>query len=158
MSNSVEYILLGDIGATNARFALLSNGNLNAISSFEVAKFGQFTDVLTIFIKEHCRQTQIHQALLAIAGPVKGKRVLLTNSSWVIDARELQTGFGLPCGGLVQAQGHRAWGWERKTTQQGNNPSLARYPNSAIAVKFLARAAAPAAWRCSPRSVASHRA
>jgi glucokinase len=30
MSNSVEYILLGDIGATNARFALLSNGNLNA--------------------------------------------------------------------------------------------------------------------------------
>ncbi len=95
MSNSVEYILLGDIGATNARFALLSNGNLNAISNFEVAKFGQFTDVLAIFIKEHCRRTQIHRALLAIAGPVKGERVLLTNSSWVIDARELQTGFGL---------------------------------------------------------------
>ena len=95
MSNSVEYILLGDIGATNVRFALLSNGNLNAISNFEVAKFGQFTDVLAIFIKEHCRRTQIHRALLAIAGPVKGERVLLTNSSWVIDARELQTGFGL---------------------------------------------------------------
>jgi len=30
-----------------------------------------------------------------------------------------------PCGGLVQVQGHRAWGWERKTTEQGNNPSLA---------------------------------
>ena len=95
MSNSVEYILLGDIGATNARFGLLSNGNLNAISSFEVAKFGQFSDLLAIFITQHCRQTQIHQALLAIAGPVKGERVLLTNSSWVIDVRELQTGFGL---------------------------------------------------------------
>ncbi len=95
MSNSADYILLGDIGATNARFSLLSNGNLSAVSSFEVAKFEQFTDTLAIFIKERCRQTQIHQTLLAIAGPVKGERVALTNSSWVIDIRELQTVFGL---------------------------------------------------------------
>jgi len=95
MSVSVDSVLLGDIGATNARFSLLSNGNLGAISSFEVAKFGQFTDALAIFIKEHCRQTQIHKALLAIAGPVKGERVALTNSSWVIDISELQTVLGL---------------------------------------------------------------
>ncbi len=95
MSSSVEHILVGDIGATNARFALLSDGNLNAISSFEVAKFGQFTDVLAIFMKEHSGETKIHQALLAIAGPVKGERVALTNSSWIIDGAELQTGFGL---------------------------------------------------------------
>jgi glucokinase len=94
MSNSVEYILLGDIGATNARFALLSNGNLNAISSFEVARFEQFTDVLAKFVREHCRQIKIHQAFLAIAAPLTGERVLLTNSSWVIDRHELQTGFG----------------------------------------------------------------
>jgi glucokinase len=95
MSSSVENILLGDIGATNARFTLLSNGNLNAISSFEVAKFGQFSDALAIFIKEHSRGTGIHQALLAIAGPVRGERVALTNSCWVIDSRELQKRFGL---------------------------------------------------------------
>jgi hypothetical protein len=57
MSNSVEYILLGDIGATNARFALLSNGKLNAINSFEVAKFGQFTDLLANFLKGHTPHT-----------------------------------------------------------------------------------------------------
>jgi glucokinase len=95
MSSSADYILLGDIGATNARFALVSNGNLSAISTYEIADFGQFTDVLAIFLKEHSRQTQIHQALLAIAGPVKDQRVALTNSSWVIDIRELQTSFGL---------------------------------------------------------------
>jgi len=95
MSNSVECILLGDIGATNARFALVSNGNLNAISSFEVAKFSQFTDVLAIFRKEHRRQMPIREAFLAIAGPVKGARVALTNSSWVIDIGELETRFGL---------------------------------------------------------------
>jgi glucokinase len=95
MSSLVDNILLGDIGATNARLTLLSNGNLNAISTFEVAKFGQFTDALAIFIKEHSRETRIRQALLAIAGPVRGERVALTNSSWVIDRRELQKGFAL---------------------------------------------------------------
>jgi len=95
MSVLDDSALLGDIGATNARFSLLSNGNLNAISSFEVARFGQFTDALAIFIEKHCRQTQIHKVLLAIAGPVKGGRVALTNSSWVIDIGELQTVFGL---------------------------------------------------------------
>jgi len=93
----ISSVLVGDIGATNARFALVSNGNLNAISSFEVAKFAQFADALATFLKEHSSQTQIHQAFLAIAGPVLDERVPvpLTNSSWVIDADELQTGFGL---------------------------------------------------------------
>jgi glucokinase len=96
MRNSVEHILLGDIGATNARFALLSNGRLNAINSFEVAKFGQFTDVIANFVEKYCRQTKIHRALFAVAGPVTGERVLLTNSSWVIDPGELQKGFAWP--------------------------------------------------------------
>ncbi len=95
MSVLMESVLLGDIGATNARLSLLANGNLSPISSFEVAKFGRFTDALAIFIKEHCRHTQIHKAILAIAGPVKGERVALTNSPWVIDVSELQTVFGL---------------------------------------------------------------
>src|SRR5262249_222447 len=95
MSVLVDSVLLGDIGATNARFSVLSNGHLTPISTFEVAKFGQFPDALAIFIKENCRQTQIHKALFAIAAPVKGGRVALTNSSWVIDISELQTVFGL---------------------------------------------------------------
>jgi glucokinase len=95
MPGAVEHIVLGDIGATNARFALLSSGNLGTINNFEVAKFAHFADVLATFIKEH-RHIQIHRALLAIAGPVKGEQVVLTNSSWVVDARELEAAFGLP--------------------------------------------------------------
>jgi glucokinase len=95
MSGAVDYIVVGDIGATNARFALLSNGNLKEINSFEVAKFGQFADVLAMFIKEHCRDIPINRALLAIAGPVKDGQVVLTNSSWVVDVGQLQTAFGL---------------------------------------------------------------
>ena len=92
MSVFVDNVLLGDIGATNARFSLLSNGNLSAISSFAVAEFGQFTDALAIFIKEHRRQTQIRQALLAIAGPVKGERVsVLPRSSTNLELATFDT-------------------------------------------------------------------
>jgi glucokinase len=43
--------LLGDIGATNARFALLANGVLGAVSTFEVAKFARFADVVAIYLR-----------------------------------------------------------------------------------------------------------
>ena len=87
--------MLGDIGATNARFAFLANGVLGAVSSFEVAKFARFADVVAIFLKDHCHEFRAKNALLAIAGPVKGERSVLTNCSWVIDARELQAAFNL---------------------------------------------------------------
>jgi glucokinase len=90
MSISSECILLGDIGATNARFALLANGVLGAVTSFEVAKFARFADVIAIFLQDRCREFRIERALLAIAGPVKGERSVLTNSSWVIDTLELR--------------------------------------------------------------------
>jgi glucokinase len=36
---SNKHVLLGDIGATNARFALLSNGALGPVKSFDVTGF-----------------------------------------------------------------------------------------------------------------------
>jgi glucokinase len=95
MSISSECILLGDIGATNARFALFANGVVGAVTSFEVAKFARFADVIAIFLKDRCREFRVKRALLAIAGPVKGERSVLTNSSWVIDTPELRATFKL---------------------------------------------------------------
>jgi glucokinase len=95
MSISSECIVLGDIGATNARFALFANGVLGAVTSFEVAKFARFADVIAIFLKDRCREFRVKRALLAIAGPVKGERSVLTNSSWVIDTPELRAIFKL---------------------------------------------------------------
>ena len=90
---STKHVLLGDIGATNARFALLSNGALGQVKSFDVASFARFEDATATFLKDHCQQIEITNAVLAIAGPVKGQRCELTNCSWVIDARELRETF-----------------------------------------------------------------
>jgi glucokinase len=43
--------------------------------------------------KDHCQQIEITNAVLAVAGPIEGERCVLTNRSWVIDARELYDTF-----------------------------------------------------------------
>src|SRR5262249_1073032 len=67
---SGRHRLLADIGATNVRFALLSNGVLGPIKWFTVADFPRFTDAVTAFLDCHCRQVSVCEALLAVAGPV----------------------------------------------------------------------------------------
>lgn len=90
LSSSGQPILLGDIGATNARFALVTDGELGPVRSLEVAKFARFADAVTHFLGGHPGQARIAHALLAIAGPVEGERCALTNCSWVIDAAEMR--------------------------------------------------------------------
>jgi glucokinase len=86
-------VLLGDIGATNARFALLSNGVVGPVSNFAVADFPRFADVVRAFHVDKTRSSA-HDAVLAVAGPVSAGRCILTNSSWTIDPDELRREFG----------------------------------------------------------------
>jgi glucokinase len=90
-----EHVLLGDIGATNARFALLADGILGPIKYFPVAEFPQFSDVVDAFFNGERRPLTVHRAALAVAGPVAEDRCVLTNCPWTIDAHELCTEFGL---------------------------------------------------------------
>jgi hypothetical protein len=88
-----EHQLLGDIGATNARFALLANGILGSIEWLEVARYARFTDAVADFLSR--QGEHVGGGLFAVAGPVVDGRCALTNSSWLIDAEELRSAFGL---------------------------------------------------------------
>jgi glucokinase len=90
-----EQTLLGDIGATNARFSLLANGALGPVAEFAVAGFARFPDVVAAFLSRQGDQAPVTHALLAVAGPVEGGRCKLTNCSWIIDGDELRTTFRL---------------------------------------------------------------
>ena len=87
-------ILLGDIGATNARFAELADGRLGEMKSFEVARFRTFEDVVAAFLAKANSTTKFTQALLALAGPIDRGRCKLTNTSWIVDPRELSAALG----------------------------------------------------------------
>ena len=87
--------MLGDIGATNARFALLAHGTVSSLTSFDVARYARFADVVTAFLQGHCQHSEVAKAVFAVAGPVRGSRCVLTNRSWIVDAREFKEAFGL---------------------------------------------------------------
>src|SRR5262245_62410848 len=94
MGSSPEYVLLGDIGATNARLALLSKGLLGSIEWFTVAEFARFADAIDAFLERYCRHVSVPEALLAVAGPVEADRWVLTNCPWTIGATELVAALG----------------------------------------------------------------
>ena len=77
MSPRLEHKLLGDIGATNARFALLAEGVLGPVEWLEVAQYASFTDAVGTFLNQHCQRLRITDALLAVAGPVEDGRCAL---------------------------------------------------------------------------------
>jgi glucokinase len=95
MQRPIEQTLVGDIGATNARFSLLANGALGPVRELEVARYARFPDAVADFLNDHGEPAQITHALLAVAGPVDGERCKLTNCPWTIDGAELRTTFRL---------------------------------------------------------------
>ena len=95
MQRQLEPTLLGDIGATNARFCLLANGTLGPVSNLEVARYTRFPDAVADFLKMHRGEMPVSDALLAVSGPVEDGRCKLTNCPWIIDADELRSKFRL---------------------------------------------------------------
>ncbi len=74
-------ILPGDIGGTNARFALLVSGQLTPVESLSVADYPDIREALIDYLGRHGSQHRIEGTMLA----VENDRCVLTNSSWVID-------------------------------------------------------------------------
>jgi glucokinase len=81
MTASSEIALLGDIGATNARFALLTEGVLGPIKWIEVARYPKFADAVEDFLRAQPRKRPVANALLAVAGVVEDERCSFTNCS-----------------------------------------------------------------------------
>src|SRR3979490_506233 len=88
-----QVALLGDIGATNARFALLAGGVLGPVKWIEVARYPQFADAVEEVLSATFDYRLMTHALFAVAGPVQGERCHLTNCSWTIDGSQMKEQF-----------------------------------------------------------------
>lgn len=87
-------VILGDIGGTNARFAVLQDGVLGGIEHLKVAEYPHFADALDAFMARRDDRRPIRQALFGIAGVVEHERCALTNNPWIVSADELRHRFG----------------------------------------------------------------
>lgn len=87
--------LLSDVGGTNARFALCRPGTLELIEprKYANANFASLEDAIAHYITEV--RIAPKRACIAIAGPVLGDFVRLSNINWAFSARALAEKFEL---------------------------------------------------------------
>ena len=86
--------LLADIGGTNARFALLREGWIGAPAILPVAGFPTAEAAIAEALARLAPDTPVDRAVLALAGPVTGEVVRLTNSPWAFHAATIAERFG----------------------------------------------------------------
>ncbi|MEQ6889963.1 glucokinase [Halomonas sp. CS7] len=91
--------LIGDIGGTHARFALVTPGAVapREIQSLPCADYPGPVEAIRDYLARvgAVGDTPPHEACLAVAGPVDGERITLTNAPWNFTRAEVQQALSL---------------------------------------------------------------
>nr|AGU11986.1 Glucokinase [uncultured organism] len=86
--------LLADIGGTNARFALERGpGRIEGVATLPCAAYPRFADAVLAYLAGRIRDdgVQVRHAVIAIANPVDGDLVKMTNHCWEFSIAQART-------------------------------------------------------------------
>ncbi|MFS2327356.1 glucokinase [Brucella sp. H1_1004] len=88
-------VLVGDIGGTNARFALLvdSHAEPKEFPVVQTADYATIDDAIEQTVLNHT-SIRPRSAILAVAGPVDGDEIDLTNCDWVVRPKQMIANLG----------------------------------------------------------------
>jgi len=105
----MKNIIAGDIGGTKTLLRISAGGGAPSLQKFYAsADYPGLAEILDEFLRE-AGVSSVASACLALAGPVSGRRVKLTNLPWEVDADALATRFGISRISLIndfEAVGH----------------------------------------------------
>ena len=89
--------LVGDIGGTNCRFALVASGTTNLIDpeSYKGAEFPNLLDCIERYLSRADPRPTPDWAVIAVAGPIANNEVTLTNRAWHVSGPEIAKRFGI---------------------------------------------------------------
>ena len=80
--------LLGDVGGTNARFALeYAPGQFRAVQTLHGGDYAQFADAVEAYLRAN-DHPPVRHAAIAMANPVRGDRIKMTNHDWAFSISE----------------------------------------------------------------------
>ncbi|TXG01613.1 glucokinase [Massilia arenae] len=86
--------LLADIGGTNARFALeLAPGAIRAVQTLACADHARFEDAVRFYLAG--ANAKVSHAVIAIANPVDGDAIRMTNHHWAFSIEAARRALGL---------------------------------------------------------------
>jgi glucokinase len=92
-----QICIAGDIGGTNARFAICDETNsFHSEKSFKCSDFDSLTSALNQYLT-FVNTPSIDHLCLAVAGPIRdnGSYAVLTNNPWIMSTETLKTDFSL---------------------------------------------------------------
>jgi len=93
--SAADWALVGDIGATNARFALVRpDGRLMRPRALLCDDYATIADAIAAYLAE-ANGEKPAQAVLAVAASPKGDEVTMTNHPWTFSIAALRTSLGL---------------------------------------------------------------
>ena len=91
-----EVGLIGDVGATNARFALVQpDGSVSPARSYSLNDYPSLPDAIDKYLAEEMPPLRPTQAVLAVASPALGDQVTFTNHAWTFSIEALRQHVGL---------------------------------------------------------------
>lgn len=85
--------LIGDIGATHVRFAIVDRGTIARPRVLMTGDYPSIADAITAYLQAEAAATIPRDAVLAVASPVTGDRIALTNSPWTFSIEALRGRF-----------------------------------------------------------------
>jgi glucokinase len=90
-----EWGLVGDIGATNSRLALVGpDGSFSQIRVFACDEFAGLAEMIETYFSSKARTHIPPRAVLAVASPVTGDEVTFTNVPWTFSIEGLRRRLG----------------------------------------------------------------
>lgn len=88
--------LVGDIGGTNARFALWRNQQIESVRVLPTVEHARPEDAILAYLRDTGQNVDALQAVcLACAGPVSGDEFVFTNNHWRLSRRAFCESLGL---------------------------------------------------------------
>ncbi len=88
-------VLVADIGATNARFGLIHGRVIAQSRVFPCADFASLEAAAAAYLAAVAPATRPALGAFAIAGPVTGDRIAMTNHPWVFSVEGVRAALGL---------------------------------------------------------------
>lgn len=82
--------LVGDVGGTNVRLALVDNtGKIRSPKTYPASEYGSLTEVIGEYLDATAGRQRPDKAVLAVAGPVVDGEIEFTNLDWRVSEGEL---------------------------------------------------------------------
>ena len=94
--------LVGDVGGTNARIALVdAQGHVRHPRIFACRQYASLADIIAEYIETTAGKKRPPKAVFAVAGPVMGGEIEFTNLSWVVSEGDLVAQFEFEAVSLI---------------------------------------------------------